>query len=72
MTYPTGRNPHKDCSEDEVNTRYPIYLRILKDYKKVEKQEDLQWSPPTRRQGRNKSLTTGRHTIGGAPPPEVI
>jgi hypothetical protein len=23
LTYATGRTPHKDCSEDEVNTRYP-------------------------------------------------
>jgi hypothetical protein len=23
LTYAMGRNPHKDCSEDEVNTRYP-------------------------------------------------
>jgi hypothetical protein len=28
----------------------PIYLKIRKDYKKTEEQEDLQWSPPTQRQ----------------------
>jgi hypothetical protein len=38
----------------------------------MEKQEGLQWSPPTRRQERIRSLTTGRHTVGGAPPPKVF
>jgi hypothetical protein len=72
LTYATGRNPHKDFSEDEVNSRYPNILQDPQGYKKTEEQEDLQWSPPTRRQERNRSLTIGRHTIGGALPPEVI
>jgi hypothetical protein len=38
----------------------------------MEKQEDLHWSPPTQRQEKNRSLTTGRHTVGGAPPPDVF
>jgi hypothetical protein len=45
-----GRNPHEDFSEDEVNSRYPNIPHDPKGYKKMEKQEDLQWSPPTRRQ----------------------
>jgi hypothetical protein len=28
----------------------PIYLKDPQGYKKMEKQEDLHWSPPTRRQ----------------------
>jgi hypothetical protein len=72
LTYAMGRNPHKDFSEDEVNSRYPNILQDPQGYKKTEEQEDLQWSPPTRRQERNRSSTTGRHTIGGALPLEVI
>jgi hypothetical protein len=72
LTCATGRNPHEDFSEDEVNSKYPNILQEPPDYKKTEEQEDLQWSLPTRRQERNRSLTTGRHTVGGAPPPEVI
>jgi hypothetical protein len=50
MTYDTSRNPHEDFSEDEVDSRYPNIPQDYQDYKKKEKQEDLQWSPPTRRQ----------------------
>jgi hypothetical protein len=71
LTYAKGRNPHEDFSEDEVNSRYPNIPQDPKGYKKMEKQEDLQWSPPTRRR-RNRSLTIGRHTVGGAPPPKAI
>jgi hypothetical protein len=72
LTYATGRNPPDDFSEDKVESRYPNIPQDRQGYKKMEKQEDPQWSPPTRRQERNRSSTTGRHTIGGAPPPEVI
>jgi hypothetical protein len=49
LTYATGRDPHEDFSEDDVNSRYPNICQDPHDYKKMEKQEDLQWSPPTRR-----------------------
>jgi hypothetical protein len=45
-----GRNPHEDFSEDEVDSRYPNTPQDPQGYKNVKKQEDLQWSPPTRRQ----------------------
>jgi hypothetical protein len=45
-----GRNPHEDFSEDEVDSRYPNISQDPQGYKKMEKQEDLQWSPPTQRQ----------------------
>jgi hypothetical protein len=51
LTYATGRNPHEDFSGDEVNSRYPNIPQDLQGYKKMEKQEDLPWSPPTRSQG---------------------
>jgi hypothetical protein len=50
LTYATGRIPHEDFSEDEVNSRYPNIPQDPPGYKKMEEQEDLQWSPPTRRQ----------------------
>jgi hypothetical protein len=50
LTHATGRNPHEDFSEDEVNSRYPNIPQDPQDYKKMEKQEDLQWSPPIQRQ----------------------
>jgi hypothetical protein len=50
LTYAMGRNPHEDFSEDEVNSRYPNIPQDPHGYKKMEKQEYLQWSPPTRRQ----------------------
>jgi hypothetical protein len=50
LTYDTGRNPHEDFSKDDANSRYPNIPQDRQGYKKVEKQEDLQWSPPTRRQ----------------------
>jgi hypothetical protein len=43
-------NPHEDFSKDEVNSRYPNIPQDPPGYKNMEKQEDLQWSPPTRRQ----------------------
>jgi hypothetical protein len=48
------------------------FLKLLSTCKNMGKQEDLQMvstNPETRR---NRSLTTGRHTIGGALPPEAI
>jgi hypothetical protein len=50
LTYATDGNAHEDLSEDDVNSRYPNIPQDRQGYKKVEKQEDLQWSPPTRRQ----------------------
>jgi hypothetical protein len=50
LTHATGRNPHEDFSEDEVNSRYPNIPQDPQGYKKMEKQEDLQWSPPIQRQ----------------------
>jgi hypothetical protein len=50
LTYATDGNPREDFSEDEVNSRYPNIPQDPQGYKKMEKQEDLQWSPPTQRQ----------------------
>jgi hypothetical protein len=50
LTYATGRNPHEDFSEDEVNSRYRSIPQESSRLQKMEEQEDLQWSPPTRRQ----------------------
>jgi hypothetical protein len=50
LTYATGRNPHEDFLEGEVNSRYPNIPQDPQRYKKTEEQEDLQWSPPTQRQ----------------------
>jgi hypothetical protein len=72
LTDAMGRNPHEDFSKDEVNSRYPNIPQDTQGYTKMEKQEGLQKVPTNPKTKRNKSLTTGRHTIGGAPPPEVI
>jgi hypothetical protein len=40
----------KIFSEDEFDSRYPNIPQDSQGYKKMETQEDLQWSPPTRRQ----------------------
>jgi hypothetical protein len=50
LTYATSINPPEDFSKDEVNSRYPNIPQDPQGYKKMEKQEDLHWSPPTRRQ----------------------
>jgi hypothetical protein len=50
LTYARGRNPHEDFSKDGVGSRYPNIPQDPLGYKKMEKQEDIQWSPPTRRQ----------------------
>jgi hypothetical protein len=72
LTYATDRNPHEDFLKDEVNSRYPNIPQDSQGYTKMEKQEGLQRVPTNPKTRRNKSLTTGRHTIGGAPPPKVI
>jgi hypothetical protein len=41
-TYATGRNPHEDFSEDEVNSRYPNTPRDPQGFMKMEKQEGIQ------------------------------
>jgi hypothetical protein len=50
LNYATGRNPHEDFSKDEVNSRYPNIPQDTQGYKKMEKQEDLHWSPPNQRE----------------------
>jgi hypothetical protein len=37
-------------SKDEVNSRYPNIPQDPQGYKKMKKQEDIQWSPPMQRQ----------------------
>jgi hypothetical protein len=44
----------------------PIYLKILKA---TRRSSMVSTNPETRR---DISLTTGRHTIGGAPPPRAF
>jgi hypothetical protein len=50
LTHATGTNPHEDFLEDEVNSRYPNIPQDPQGYKKMEKQEGLQWSPTIQRQ----------------------
>jgi hypothetical protein len=62
-----GRNPHEDFSEDDVDSRYPNIPQDHQGYKKVgeaRRSSVVSTNPKTRR---NRSLTTGRHTVGGAP-----
>jgi hypothetical protein len=64
-----SRNPHEDFSEDEVDSRYP---NIPQDCQGYNKKGEARRSPmvstnPKKR--RNRSLTTGRQTVGGSPPP---
>jgi hypothetical protein len=43
-----GRNPNEDFFlEDEVDSRYPNIPQDCQGYKKMGKQENLQWSSPT-------------------------
>jgi hypothetical protein len=59
----------KDCSEDEVNTRYP---NIPQDSQGLQGDGEARRSsivPTNSKTRRNGSLTTGRHIIGDAPPP---
>jgi hypothetical protein len=59
LTYVTGIKPPEDLSEDEVDPRYQYTSRSSR----------LQEDGEARI---NRSSTTGRHTVGGAPPPEAI
>jgi hypothetical protein len=63
---------HMKISRKMTSTQgVPIYLTVVKATRRWEARRSLivSTNPKTRR---NRSLTTGRHTIGGAPPPEVI
>jgi hypothetical protein len=50
----------------------PIYLKILKATRRWRSKKVFKESATNPKTRRNKSLITGRHTLGGAPPPEVI
>jgi hypothetical protein len=72
LTYATSRNPHEDCSEDEHNSRYP---NIPQDPQGLQEDGEARRSsivPTNLKTRRNRSLTTGRHTLGGALPPEAF
>jgi hypothetical protein len=72
LTYATGRNPHEDFLENEVNSRYPNIPQDPQGYKKdgeARRSSLVSTNPKTRR---NRSLTIGRHIICGAPPPDVF
>jgi hypothetical protein len=69
---PQGRNPHEDCSKDGVNSRYsniPQDSQGLQEDEEARRSSIVPTNPKTRR---NRSLTTGGHTLGGAPPPEAF
>jgi hypothetical protein len=72
QTYATGRNPHEDFSGGEVNSRYPNIPQESQGLHEDGEAKRSSIVPTTPKTRRNKALTTGRHTIGGAPPPEVI
>jgi hypothetical protein len=42
LTYATGRNPHEDFSENEVDSRYPNIPQDRQGYKETKEQEYLQ------------------------------
>jgi hypothetical protein len=73
LTYATGRNPHEDFfSEDEFDSRYPQYTSRssrLQEDGEARRSSMVSTNPKTRRNG---SLTTGRHTVGDAPPPRAF
>jgi hypothetical protein len=72
LTYDTSRNPYEDFSKNEVDSRY---LNIPQDSQGLQEDGEagrsslVSTNPKTRR---NRSWTTGRHTLGGAPPPGVF
>jgi hypothetical protein len=69
LTYATGRNPHEDISEDDIDSRYPNIPQEsqgLQENGEARRSSTVPTIPKTRRKN---SMTTGRHTIGGAPPP---
>jgi hypothetical protein len=69
LTYDTGRSIHEDFSEDEVDSRYP---NILQESSRLQEEGGARRSSMVStklKTRRNRSLTTGGHSIGGAPPP---
>jgi hypothetical protein len=63
---------HMKISQEMKSTQViPIYLKIIKLQEDGEagRSSLVSTNPKTRR---NRSLTTGRHTLGGAPPPGVF
>jgi hypothetical protein len=67
LTYATGINPREDFSEDEVNlkvSQYTSRLSRLQEDGEGRRSSIVSTNPKTRR---NRSLTTRRHSIGGAP-----
>jgi hypothetical protein len=66
LTYDTSRNPHEDFSEDEVDSRYPNIPQDSQGDGGARRSSMVSTNPKTKR---NKSLTTGKHSVGGAPPP---
>jgi hypothetical protein len=72
LTYATGRNPHEDFLEDEINSRYPQCTSRssrLKEDGEARRPSMVSTNPKATR---NRSLTTERHNVGGAPPPEAF
>jgi hypothetical protein len=68
LPYDTSRDPNEDFSEDEVNSSYP---NILQGSSRLQEDEGARISSMVStklKTRRNRSVTTGRHTIGGAPP----
>jgi hypothetical protein len=71
LTYATGIKPPEDFSEDEVDPRYQYTSKSsgLQEDGEARRSSMVSTNPKMRR---NRSLTTGRHSIGGAPPPEAF
>jgi hypothetical protein len=71
LTYTTGRNPHEDFWEDNQLkvSQYTLKSSRLQEDGEARRSSMVSTNPETKR---NRSLTTGRHTIGGALPPEAI
>jgi hypothetical protein len=72
LTYATGRNPHEDFSEDEVNSRYPQYTSRSSRLQEDGEARRYSMVSTNPKATRNRSLTTGRHTVGGAPPSKAF
>jgi hypothetical protein len=72
LTYATSINPPEDFSEDEVDSRYPNIPQEswrLQEDGEARRSSMVSTKPKTRR---NRSLTTGRHSVGGAPSPRAF
>jgi hypothetical protein len=70
LTYATGRNPHEDFFlEDELNSRYPQYTSRSSRLQEDGEGRRSSMVSTNLKATRNRSLTTGRHTVGGAPSP---